>query len=449
MRPFGAIAIDLGATSARFAAGWLEDGRIVYEVIEQMPHAGVDMDGHATWNMEALLGLCRRAVEYGRTHFDRSAVGIDSWGVDQGFLDRSGRLVQAPICYRDPSHSAQFERLKEQRSRLFELTGVAHQPFNTVYQLAARKAETPSLVGRKWLNMPDLLGMLLGGGSSHEFTMASTTQLMGLDGRWSEEVFDLVGWPVPDLQPQIPGNVGPKIARGVHLVRVGSHDTASAIFGLGELSPSTMYLNMGTWSLAGVILERPIATPQAELAGFTNERAVDGRVRFLKNIPGFYVLNRLHDEIGIQKPIPEWIEAAKPSVELIDLMHPDLYNPVSMPEAVTKLCGWTEATEDEWAGLAVHSLTATISAQIPLLREITGRSIDTVRLSGGGSKSDVLCQSLASASGCKVVAGPAEATVLGNLAMILQAQEQARPDEVQAALRSGVELRTYLPGGRA
>ncbi len=421
-KPFGAIAIDLGATSGRFAAGSLDGGRIVSEVIEQLPHSAIDRGGHATWDIDALLRLCQRAVQYAQAHFTESYVGIDSWGVDVGFIDSSGQLMRPPICYRDPSHQAQFDKLKVHRNRIFELTGIAHQPFNTVYQLAARKFDSPELVGARWLNIPDLLGLMLCGANHHEATMASTTQLMGLDGKWCEELFDLVGWPMPDLEPTLPGRVGASIAPSVHLSHVGSHDTASAIFGLGDIPNDAMFLNLGTWSLAGVLLDRPISTPEAEAAGFTNEWAVDGRIRFLKNIPGFYVLNRLHDELDIQTSIPQWIERADDVDERINLMHPDLYNPKSMPEAVMKLSGWDQATEAQWAGLAVHSLTSTIAAQIPDLQRITGRKIDTIRVSGGGSRSEVLCQSLARATKRKVVAGPVEATVTGNLAMSLQAR---------------------------
>lgn len=443
--------MDLGATSGRFAAGWLENGRIASEVIEQIPHGGRDVNGRAVWSLDELVGLCRRAVQYGQAHFEESYFGIDSWGVDQGFLDENGELIQAPVCYRDASHQAQFDLMKAHRGRIFELTGIAHQPFNTIYQLAARKVDSPAVVGAGWLNLPDLLGVLLGGPRSMEFTMASTTQLMGLDGHWSQELFDLVGWPVPDIEPTLPGVVDALIADSVRLAHVGSHDTASAIFGLGALPDDTMYLNLGTWSLAGVILDSPIATPEAEAAGFTNERAVDGRVRFLKNIPGFYVLNRLHDELNISKPIPDWIATADDVSERIDLMHPDLYNPVSMPSAVRKLSGWDDADDSKWAGLALHSLTGTIAAQIPLLERVTGVTIRSIRVSGGGSRSELLCRSLARASQRRVIAGPVEATVVGNLAASLQARAKhdlragTRGEEVAAAVAQSADLKTYLP----
>ncbi|MHB8637009.1 MAG: rhamnulokinase [Fimbriimonadaceae bacterium] len=454
-RPFGAIAVDLGATSGRFAAGWLEDGRIVSRVVEQIPNSGIERHGHTIWDLDALLALCRSAIQYGQANFVESYLGIDSWGVDQGFLDLRGNITQPPVCYRDPSHKQQFENLKLHRPRIFALTGIAHQPFNTIYQLAARRYENPNLVGAQWLNIPDLLGRLLGGPTNMELTMASTTQLMGLDRQWCDELFKLVGWPVPDTPPTLPGRVATSLAPSVHLAHVGSHDTASAIYGLGPLPKNAMYLNLGTWSLAGVLLDEPIATPAAEAAGFTNERAIDGRVRFLKNIPGFYVLNRLHEDLAISVSVPEWIESADEVAERIDLLHADLYNPPSMLHEVMKMCGWEQATEAAWAGLAVHSLTATIAAQVPPLRQITGRPIDTIRVSGGGSRSEVLCRSLARASGCDVVAGPVEATVVGNLAMSLLARAtrtvgtDGYSDDLATALVHAGHMSDYVVGSSA
>src|SRR5262249_7447529 len=144
-----------------------------------------------------------------------ATVGIDSWGVDNGFLDPEGKLTGSPVCYRDLSHLAAFEELAPHRSRLYELTGTQHQPFNTICQLVARRKEDPSLPGTsEWMILPDLIAFLLGGGRNHEITQASTTQLLGLDGKWSEEAFEIAGWPVPERQPAMPGVLGGQIADG-------------------------------------------------------------------------------------------------------------------------------------------------------------------------------------------------------------------------------------------
>ncbi len=444
-----AIAIDLGASSGRFAVGHLTEGRIDFEVIEQIPHTATERNGRLEWDLAALLSLSQRAVSYAASIANAASVGIDAWGVDIGFIDVDGRVIGNPVCYRDPSHARMFNELAAHQSGLYAETGVQHQPFNTIYQLAARRNEDPSILNRakSWLILPDLLGYLLGGGTNYEFTEASTTQLMGLDGKWSAKAFALAGWPVPAIQPQLPGRLGGWVAERVRLAHVGSHDTASAVAGFGSLDENTMFLNVGTWSLAGVVIPQPIATPEAERAGFTNERTVDGRVRFLKNIPGFYVINRLHEELKINQTVPEWLSSGRVEThERVDLMRPEFFNPESMISACRNLLTQSPASDEAWAGLALASLTQTIADQLPLLKTITGRTIRSVRVGGGGSQSPKFCQSLADAAECTVMAGPAEVTVLGNLAVQFLAQGSfADWDEMYSAVEKSASVNHYYP----
>jgi len=444
----GAVAVDFGATSGRYAAGWLEDGQIRFEVIEQIPHSAEDKGGKLFWNITDILGLAKRAAEYAGSHFESPTVGIDTWGVDHGFLDKGGKLLQPPICYRDQSNLAAFELLKPHRARLYELTGIQHQPFNTICQLVARRMEDaafPTSVG-SWMILPDLLAYLLTGQRNHELTQASTTQLLGLDNRWSEEAFAIAGWPVPDLQPQMPGQLGGEIQPGVRIAHVGSHDTASAVCGFGELGADQMFLNVGTWSLVGSVIEKPLATPEAEAAQFTNERTVDGKVRFLKNIPGFYVINRIHEELGLKNTVPQWLAVATPVDERIDLVHPDFYNPQSMVETCSGMVGRTPKTDSEWAGLALASLTYTIAKQPAQLQSLIGQKFTSLRVGGGGSQSEAFCQSLADESGLTVYAGPAEATVLGNLAMQFLASGQiGSAAEMRQIVARSASTKVYQP----
>lgn len=419
-----AVAIDLGASSGRFAEGRLVNRRIEFEVIEQIPHAPKENLGRLEWDLNSLSGLAQRAVLYASS-VKASSVGIDAWGVDFGFLDKTGKVIGNPVCYRDPSHARVFAAMAEHRNALYAETGIQHQPFNTIYQLVARAQEDPSILERTsgWLLLPDLLGSMLGGGANFELTEASTTQLMGQDGTWSPVAFNLAGWPVPKAEPKLPGTLGVVIQEGVKLAQVGSHDTASAVAGFGTLEDDTMFLNVGTWSLAGVVIPKPIATPEAEKAGFTNEWTVDGRVRFLKNIPGFYVINRLHEELGIQIPVPKWLAKGEAETDdRIDLMREEFFNPDSMLIACRKQLRAEPTSPEAWAGLALASLTQTISDQLPLLSHFIGRPIKKIRVGGGGSQSPKFCQVLANTSKCEILAGPAEVTVLGNLAVQFLAQ---------------------------
>lgn len=438
-RAQGAVAVDLGATSARFAAGWLEDSRLRHEIIEQVPHAPRFDGKHLVWDLDALLGICRRAIGYAGEHFDDATVGIDSWGVDHGFLDVGGNLLGPPICYRDPSHEAALKSIDHQQPHLYRLTGIQRQPFNTICQLVARRKEDPTLPScATWLILPDLLGYLLTGARGYELTQASTTQLMGLDQHWCAEAFDIAGWPVPELPPVKPGAVMGKVD-SVGIVRVGSHDTASAVFGFGDLPSDHAYLNVGTWSILGSLLASPLVSEVTEAKNWSNEIAVDGRARFLKNVPGFYVLNRLHDELGSGQPMGAWLEASALSFAgRFDVFDESLYNPASMPAACAALLSPEPKTEAEWAGAALGSLVDALAVQTADLRDLAG-DLSLIRVGGGGSQSGAFCQAIADKTGLRVEAGPAEATVIGNLAF----QFQSRGIDID--LDQAYERKEYRP----
>jgi rhamnulokinase len=294
--------------------------------------------------------------------------------------------------------------------------------------------------------LPDLLGYLLGGGENHELTQASTTNLLGLDGRWCEEAFAVAGWPVPELPPSLAGTLGPQIAPSVRLARVGSHDTASAVVGFGRLEEDEAFLNVGTWSLVGCVLPEPLATPEAEAANFTNERAAHGRVRFLRNVPGFWVINRLHEELGVAEPVPQWLERAATVEARLDLFHPDLFSPPSMLAACRALTSREPRNPQEWAGIALASLADAIAAQPAEMARLTGRTFSAFRVGGGGSQSAALCQALADTSGLEVRAGPAEATVVGNLAVgLLASGALGSWEEMETVVRRSAEVEVYRP----
>ncbi len=444
----GAVAVDFGATSGRFASGWLEDGRIKFEVIDQIPHSPIERNGRLEWDIDRLIALCISAEAYAGSHFKESTLAIDTWGVDHGFMDRSGTPIGSPVCYRETSHLKAFEALSEHRNRLYALTGIQHQPFNTICQLLARRLEQPDLPSlADWFILPDFLGLILSGKKNMELTQASTTQLLGLDGKWCAEAFEFIGWPVPELEPTLPGFlIGTLKTPNVRLAIVGSHDTASAVSGFGELGDDQVFLNVGTWSLAGCVLDEPLATPEAERAMFTNERTTDGRVRFLKNIPGFYVINRIHEELGVTVSVPEWLGHAEPVEQRINLLDPEFYNPASMVEICSRLAGRTPSSEAQWAGLALSSLTSTIAKQPHELEKLTGRKFSSFRVGGGGSQSQSFCQSLANESQLTVYAGPAEATVLGNLATQFLASGQfSSREEMDQAVSRSAETKVYHP----
>lgn len=421
------------------------------EVLDQHPVRPKVVEGRWIWDIDQLLAVCREAILAARDRCENCTIAIDSWGVDHGFVDQHGKLVQPVVCYRDPSHERAFQEMSAFRHELFQLTGIQHQPFNTVYQLASRLAENPSLAcaGTQFMILPDLLGFFLSGAWNMEQTQASTTQLMGLDGKWCDRAFEICGWPKPQREPTAPGRVLADLGEGVSLVSVGSHDTASAVCGLGSLDEGEAFLNVGTWSLLGCVTPQPIVTDEAEEGGFSNERTVDGQVRLLTNIPGFYVVNRLHEELEVGHSVAEWVASASPcSGQLVDLMDPRFFNPRVMREEMTRHINWLPNDLGAWASLAISSLVATIGAQLMRLESVTRRQFHSVRLSGGGSMSARFCQMLADVIGRPVVAGPMEATLYGNLSVQFLAQGIIDGfGSLGAWTSQSLALRSYVPGG--
>jgi rhamnulokinase len=220
------------------------------------------------------------------------------------------------------------------------------------------------------------------------------------------------------------------------------------VVGFGSLGPDDIFLNVGTWTLAGCLLDNPIATPEAGAAGYTNERAADGRVRFLKNIPGFYFINRLHGELGITTPVPAWLASATAHGELVDLLRPEFFNPESMLEICKSLCACLPSTSEGWAGFALLSLCDAICRSVPELESLTGRKFRQIRVGGGGSQSQSFCQALADRCGLPVLAGPAEATVMGNLGAQFLAQGAcAHWKDVYEAIDRSIEVIEHSPQG--
>ncbi len=420
-RATGAIAVDLGATSARFAAGWLEDGSIQFEVIKRIEHRPILADGREVWDIAALTEFCESAVEYGTNAFTKCTLGIDTWGVDFGFLDEFGLPDPPVVSYRDSKHLEVFSELEEHRSELFQQTGIQHQPFNTIYQLAARR-ERGDDVSRDWVFLPSWLARTIGAPLENEWTMASTSQLLSADGHdWCGRAFEIAKVPVPKKAPRAPGQRFSIAHSALEFVHIAGHDTACAVHGMGELSRKQAFISLGTWSLLGCLLDRPLLSREAEIGGFSNERAVDGRVRFLTNVAGFYIVNRLYDELRIQGSIPDWIRTARLDVDSVNLRDERFFNPPSMVAAVCKSLGRAPDSEAEWIGIAVVSIARSNAQQLKILEALVGQSFDEIRVSGGPIESELFCNVLAAETQKKVVAGPKEATLLGNLAQQLSA----------------------------
>ncbi len=455
-------AVDLGATSGRVMIGRVGDGVLELEQVARFPNGPVERADGWHWDLEALWRHVHAGLaEALRREPGIESVGIDSWAVDYGLLGADGLLAE-PFHYRDERtvrgvdavHAAvPFEEL-------YRRNGLQFLPFNTLYQYAADalvgEAETSLLV-------PDLLAERLTGRRVAERTNASTTGLVDVHtGEWDLALAEALGIPSRVLPLLVdPGETIGR-ARGlgdVPVVAVGSHDTASAIVAVPLSSPNAAYISCGTWGLVGLELDAPITTDAARAANFTNEGGVDGRVRFLHNVTGLWLLSETvrawseRDGVSVDLSALLAAAAAEPTpARLFDADDASLAAPGDMPARIAALLGMPMPGVDGRAAFArviVESIADAFARTLHAAGELAGREIDAVHLVGGGALNALLCQATADRSGLPVLAGPVEATALGNV--LVQARAlgcfgaDASLEELRARVASAFPAVRFVP----
>jgi rhamnulokinase len=292
-------AVDLGAASGRVVAGLVDDDRIDVREVHRFPNRMAEQDGHLRWD---LSGLHRHVLTGLERLGDAESIGIDTWGIDYGLLDADGRLLAEPISYRDARTTGVAEQVHRvvPAEDLYAVSGVQFLPFNTVYQLVAEQAGPLWSRASHAVLLPDLLAYWLTGRLRTEVTNGSTTGLLDVRTRaWSLRLLRDLAIPsglLPELEE--PGSVRGATSGGVPVVTVGSHDTASAVVGVPATTEHFAYISCGTWSLVGLEVDRPVLTDEARRANFTNEGGVDGRIRFLSNVGGLWLLQECLREWG-------------------------------------------------------------------------------------------------------------------------------------------------------
>jgi len=473
-RVFGAV--DIGASGGRVMAGVLEGGQIRLETVHRFPNGVTRRDGHLRWDVtglfqQVLTGLALLADR----HPQVESIGIDTWAVDYGLLDEQGTLLGEPISYRDGRTADAVHRvdLTVAPRTQFDVNGLQRLPFTTLFQLEAEKSSPLWERARTVVLLPDLLSFWLTGQLAAERTNASTTGLVDVrTGRWSTGLMSQLGLP-PERFPRlddpgtIRGRVLPEIVSATGLPQacvvtaVGSHDTASAVVGVPAASMSFAYVSSGTWSLAGLELRAPVLSSAAFEANFTNEGGVDRTVRFLRNVGGLWLLQEsLRDwqasgvPVGAQDVLAaaEALPAGGPRIDVDD---PGLIAPGDMPRRINDaVSAMGEAALESPPAVVrciLDSLAAAYAETTSQAARLADRDVDVIHIVGGGSRNKLLCQLTADLSGVRVVAGPVEATAIGNL--LVQARTHgAAPSslpEMRAMLAGSVrdELREYAPGG--
>lgn len=470
------LAIDLGAGSGRVMAGVVSGGVMDLEEVRRFANRVIEEEGALYWDFEALWeniveGLGEAAKKYDVCKI--RSVGVDTWGVDYGLIDREGRLLSRPRNHRDARTRGMLDRLFEKLSAgdLFQETGIQCLDINTLPQFCAEAAEEGGLLARAWrfLLIPDLVNHRLSGQTGCERTNASTTQMYHpVKQEWSHRVFEAAGVPFHLAPPLVaPGDdLGPLLpevqrrtglSAETRVVAVGSHDTASAVAAVPAVGGKRFaYLSSGTWSLLGLELSHPILTELAREYNVTNEAGVFGTTRLLKNINGMWLVQecrRVWQERGRDFDFAELAALAIAASPLRSFIDPDegrFTGRCDMPEVIAGFCRESGQAVPDSPGvvmrLIIDSLAMKVRFVLERLEEIAGGSVEVLHIIGGGGRNPLLNQSIANGIGRPVLVGPYEATAAGNVMMQCHAAGGPQNlEEGREMIRRSFATERYLP----
>ncbi len=468
------LAVDLGATSGRVILATLTDEKLDLEVLLRFPNRLIEIDGKYYWNIYALYeDILQGLSEAGKRQIEVRSIGIDTWGVDFVHVAEDGTLCALPRAYRDPYTNGVPEEYFEiiPRKDVYARTGIQIMNFNSLFQLYAQHKEGFSALknGKKILFVPDALSYLLTGKMVCEYTILSTSQFMNpVTKQVDEELLKVAGvekerFPEVVMPGAKIGKLSPTVAKltglgEVEVVAVAGHDTGSAVAAVPAEDECFAYLSSGTWSLMGVELQNPEITEESFAMNFTNEGGVDGTTRFLKNITGMWLLEQCRatwKKEGKDYSYPELMEMMKTTVSTApaDLLDPDAKEfaaPTNMPKAITAYCEANgksvPASDAQMVRLIFDSLAAKYAEVLGKLQQVSPVKLNTLHVIGGGAQNDLLNQMTADACGIPVVAGPSEATALGNV--MVQARAAGLVDtllDMRRYIRRSIETKTYQP----
>ena len=467
------LAADLGANSGRVLAG-IYDGRLLeLRELVRFPNDPVKSADGWHWNLEALFahiktGLAQAARQFGPALV---SVGVDTWGVDYALLDADGNLLGPPFQYRDArTHGMEEEAFRRMpASEIYRRTGIQFMFFNTIFQLLAEARSPARLLEKadRLLFIPDLIHFWLAGRRASERSFASTSQLYNTRARdWDRELIAAMGLPgrifgplveagVPlgPLRPELAAQTG---AAGLQVIAPAEHDTASAVVGVPAEGAEPVFISSGTWSVIGRELDWPVITDAGQKANFSNEGGVFGTTRFVKNIAGMWLLQeskRAWDAAGrvlSYETLVAQAARAPAFAAFIDPDAPEFQAPPDMPEAIAAFCRRTGQAAPADTGavtrIILESLALKYRRTKELLEGVTAKPVSSIHIVGGGSQNDLLNQFAADAAACRVVAGPVEATSLGNLLMQLYALgEIGSLAEARALTRRSFATKTFQP----
>ncbi|MCL1795017.1 MAG: rhamnulokinase [Oscillospiraceae bacterium] len=467
------LAIDLGASSGRGMIGEFDGKKLSLRENHRFPNDPVNISGAFMWDILRIfheikksLGNCANSEDC-----DISTIGIDTWGVDFGLLDKTGLLLENPYHYRDKrTDNIEFEAYKRiPKHELYKINGLQYLPFNTIYQLLALSAKRPHAFenAETLLMTPDLLNYFLTGAKKTEYTIASTSALLDAKKRtWAKELFSPMGIPEKLFTEIVPpgnilGGLLPDVLKEVgnlpaQVVNVASHDTGSAIAAVPASGDAFVYISSGTWSLMGTEAKEPIINEKSARYDFTNEGGVANTIRVLKNVAGLWLeqeSKRQWEREGEKNTFNELTEMAiraKPLGCLIDVDSPEFVSPGDMPGRIREFCRRTAQHIPQNKGEVVRcifdSLALAYKRTLACIEELQGEKTPFIHVVGGGTKESLLCQFTADACGVPVYAGPVEATALGNIAVQMMAKKEISSlAEARKIIADSFEVVCYEP----
>ncbi|RKQ32501.1 rhamnulokinase [Oceanobacillus halophilus] len=459
------LAVDIGASSGRLIAGYLQNGKMILEEVHRFENKLIEKNNHFCWDIKRLFTEIKTGIRKTKEQgFSPESIGIDTWAVDFVLLDENDEMLTDAVAYRDSRTDGMMEEVfsKISKERLYLETGIQFQKFNTIYQLYYLKKNNPELLkeAKTFLMIPDYLNYLLTGKKVNEYTNATSTQLVNaFTKKWDNELMKQLGIPTEMFQEILPpkssiGTLKPDLVDefgfDMEVILPATHDTGSAVLAVPE-QEDTIYISSGTWSLIGVENRFPICVTKALDYNFTNEGGVNYRYRFLKNIMGLWMIQEVKRNFNDQYSFAEFAEMADKEIDFHSQVNVDddrFLKPQNMTKEIQLYCKETNQripeSPGEIAKCVFDSLAISYQSAIDQIEEIYEKDFQKINVIGGGSKNEMLNQLIADTTGKEVIAGPSEATAIGNMAAQLMALNKI--DDIEDArnlIKKSFDLKTY------
>lgn len=445
------LAFDFGASTGRAILAEYENGKLSYNEVHRFDNNLVNRDGLLRWDFDYLLNEVKKAVDMCE---NVDSLAFDTWGVDYGMLDKDGKLISLPVCYRDERTKDELAKVFEKMpdEKLYSLTGNQIMAINTLFQLCSEKINNADT----FLFMPDLFAYSLCGAKTAEQTIASTSQMLDLENvKWQKKVFNLTGKSENILPPIVKSATQAGEYKGIKVIKVAGHDTQCAVCAMpAEPDETPAFLSCGTWSLIGCENDKPILTEKSMNDELSNELGANGKINYLKNISGLWLIQEIRRNFrseGKEYSYNDMEQLARGAKDFEFFIDPDdasFATPGGMPEKICAFCKKTGQDKPDSDGAMIRCIYESLAMKyrfaIEQLEENTGKKFDVLHLLGGGTKDNFLCQMTADSLNMDVIAGPTEATALGNIILQLIALGDIKDvDEGREIIKSSEKLTVY------